>query len=352
MPDNLPIRVLIVDDSPFVRKVLLRVFKSEPGFEVVGEACNGGEGIEKALSLKPDVVTLDLMMPVMDGLETLKALMEENPVPVLILSQFTHKDADLTLRALQLGAMDFVDKSTKGLMDLAGLASEITSKVRAICHRKPKRLFCEPEVLPGLCTRGVVDAVAIGASTGGPPALHAILRRFPKDISFGVLIVQHMPKGFTAPLAKRLDSICAIHVKEASAGDKVEPGVALIAPSGVHMRVRKTGDRSGEQPGMRAECMITLCNEASKNLHVPSADVLFRSVADAYGNRAMGVILTGMGSDGVEGLKAIKGIGGMTFAQDEESSVIFGMPGAAIKSGAVDKVISLTDMAETILRNA
>ena len=334
------IKVLIVDDSPFVRKALLRIFDSEPSISVVGVARNGKEAIEKTLSLRPDVLTLDIMMPVVDGIETLKIIMEQCPLPVLVLSQFTHEGAELTLKALELGAMDFVDKSSKGLMDFLALAEEIIAKVKAIAHNEPKKLVYEPRVLSGYRSHGIVDVVAIGASTGGPPALEMILQKFPRDISFGVLIVQHMPKGFTATLAERLDSMCGIHVKEAEDREKIKPGTALIAPSGLHMKTRK---------GSRA---IRLEGEPLNLIHRPSVDVLFQSVGEVYGERSMGVILTGMGSDGARGMGTIKEKGGITLAQDEETSVIFGMPKVAIKSGVVDKVVPLTEMAEEIMENA
>jgi two-component system chemotaxis response regulator CheB len=338
MPEDRRIRVLIVDDSPFVRKALLRIFESEPSITVIGAARDGKEALEKVLSLKPDVVTLDIMMPVIDGIETLKIIMESNPVPVLILSQFTHEGADLTLKALELGAMDFVDKSTKGMMDFLALASEIVSKVRAIAYNKPMKLKYEPSVLTGYSPRGIVDVVAIGASTGGPPALEMILRKFPRDIGFGVLIVQHMPKGFTRSLAERLNNMCSVRVKEAESGDRVEPGSALIAPSGLHMKVGK------------AKGAVSLDVKPLNSVHRPSVDVLFQSVARTHGSRAIGVILTGMGSDGAIGMKDIRERGGTTLAQDEATSVIFGMPKVAIENGVVDKVVPLTDMAEEILR--
>jgi two-component system chemotaxis response regulator CheB len=334
------IKVLIVDDSPFVRKALLRIFDSEPSISVVGVARNGKEAIEKTLSLKPDVLTLDIMMPVIDGIETLKIIMEQSPLPVLVLSQFTHEGAELTLKALELGAMDFVDKSSKGFMDFLALSAEIISKVKAIAHNEPKKLVYEACVLSGYRSQGIVDVVAIGTSTGGPPALEMILQKFPRDISFGVLIVQHMPKGFTATLAERLDSMCTIRVKEAEDREKIEPGTALIAPSGLHMKARK---------GSRA---IRLEGEPLNLIHRPSVDVLFQSVGEVYGERSMGVILTGMGSDGARGMGIIKEKGGLTLAQDEETSVIFGMPKVAIKSGVVDKVVPLTEMAEEIMKNA
>lgn len=332
------IRVLIVDDSPFVRKALIRVFESDPATEVAGAARNGREAVEKALSLKPDVITLDIMMPVMDGIDALRAIMEHRPVPVLMLSQFTHDGAELTLRALELGAMDFVDKSTTGMMDFLSLANEILAKVKAISHHKPKRHayshFAPDEYVP----QNLIDVVAIGASTGGPPALQVILQKLPPNIAFGVLIVQHMPKGFTATLAERLDSLCAFKVREAEEGDRVEPGTALVAPSGLHMRAM--------------DGAVKLDIEPLGVSHRPSVDVLFDSVADGYGRRSIGVILTGMGSDGAKGLARIKYAGGKTIAQDEATSTIFGMPRVAIETGAVDLTLPLTDIADEILRSS
>lgn len=332
------IRVLIVDDSPFIRKALLRIFESEPSIAVVGVARNGKEAIEKVIELEPDVITLDIMMPEMDGIETLKIIMGTKPTPVLMLSQYTHEGTELTLNALEFGAMDFVDKSTTGLMDFFGLAKEIISKVKAITGQRPLRIASSSMALQDYKSRGIIDAVAIGTSTGGPPALQVLLPKFPKDISFGVLIVQHMPQGFTGPLAKRLDTMCQIHIKEAEEGDKIEPGIALIAPSGLHMKVRKN------------QKLIRLDMEPLNTAHRPSVDVLFQAVADNYGNRSIGVILTGMGSDGAKGIRLMKEQGAVTLAQDEETSTIFGMPKVAIESGVIDKVVPITSMAEEILK--
>ncbi|KAF0143792.1 MAG: two-component system chemotaxis family response regulator CheB [Nitrospirae bacterium] len=332
------IRVLIVDDSPFIRKALLRIFESEPSITVVGVARNGKEAIEKVIELEPDVITLDIMMPEMDGIETLKIIMGTKPTPVLMLSQYTHEGTELTLNALEFGAMDFVDKSTTGLMDFFGLAKEIISKVKAITGQRPLRIASSSMALQDYKGRGIIDAVAIGTSTGGPPALQVLLPKFPKDISFGVLIVQHMPHGFTGPLAKRLDTMCQIHIKEAEEGDKIEPGIALIAPSGLHMKVRKN------------QKLIRLDMEPLNTAHRPSVDVLFQAVADNYGNRSIGVILTGMGSDGAKGIRLMKEQGAVTLAQDEETSTIFGMPKVAIESGVIDKVVPITSMAEEILK--
>ncbi|MDA8433317.1 MAG: chemotaxis response regulator protein-glutamate methylesterase [Nitrospiraceae bacterium] len=338
------IRVLIVDDSSFVRKALIRIFEASPGIEAAGVASTGAEAIEKVISLKPDVVTLDINMPGMDGIDTLKAIMQERPTPVLMLSQFTKRGADLTLKALELGAMDFVDKSSTGMMDFLDLAREIVEKVTTIAGGRPVQgkdvrsggvLICPGE-------GGLIDVAAVGASTGGPMALQTLLSAFPKEVPFATLVVQHMPPGFTGPLARRLDSFCAIRVKEAEDGDLIVPGECLVAPAGLHMTVGK----GKEIPRVR------LSPEPDGEIHRPSVDVLFSSVAGHFGGRAAGILLTGMGSDGARGMSEIKNRGGFTIAQDEASSAIFGMPRAAIQRKAVDRIVPLGGIAALILSKA
>jgi two-component system chemotaxis response regulator CheB len=342
MSGERPVRVLIVDDSPFVRKALLRIFSSDPSMEVVGVARDGADAVRKAVSLNPDVITLDIMMPFMNGIEALKTIMEVRAVPVLMLSQFTHEGAELTLRALDYGAMDFVDKAAVGIMDFSELASEIITKAKAISGHRPKRLPEGRHLHKTYEPSGAVEAVAIGASTGGPPALQTILQSFPRSIGFGVLVVQHMPPGFTATLASRLDGICDVAVKEAVNGDRVEHGTVLIAPSGLHMKVESAG----------GQCSVVLCSEPSGEIHKPSIDVLFSSVAETYKEKCIGVVLTGMGSDGAKGVKEIKENGGATMAQDESTSVIFGMPKVAVETHSVDIVLPITDIADYILKMA
>ncbi len=335
------IRVLIVDDSIFIRKALTRIFNSDPMFEIAGVAINGKEAIDKVLELKPDVITLDIMMPIMNGIDALRGIMEVRPTPVLMLSQYTRDGAELTLTALELGAMDFVDKSATGLMDFLGLGKEIISKLKTIAGKKPKTMTAYAAVTSEHEGKGLVDAVAIGTSTGGPPALQMLLSKLPKDISFGLLIVQHMPHGFTGPLAKRLNTVCKINIKEAEDGDRIEKGLALVAPSGLHMTVKQDSE---------SEYSVRLDVEPMNTIHRPSVDVLFKSVAENYGKRSIGVILTGMGSDGAKGIRLIKEKGGTTFAQDETTSTIFGMPKVAIEIGAIDKIAPITTMAEEILK--
>jgi two-component system, chemotaxis family, protein-glutamate methylesterase/glutaminase len=338
------IRILIVDDSSFVRKALLRIFDADPEIEVAGVASSGKDAIEKVLLLTPDVVTLDVNMPGMDGLETLRILMDKSPLPVLMLSQFTSEGAELTLKALEAGAMDFVDKSATGIMDFFDLAREITSKVKSISGGKPVRIEKQGRAIRAGKGKGLVDVIAIGTSTGGPLALQMLLPKFPSDIDFSILIVQHMPPGFTAPLAKRLEMLCDITVKEAEDCEVLRPGVALIAPAGLHMTVTKVGS-----PEFGIQRRMSLSTEPANELHRPSIDVLFNSVAKLYGKRSVGVILTGMGSDGVNGLKTVKEAGGFTIAQDEATSAIFGMPRVAIESNIIDKVLPITEIGEEIL---
>jgi two-component system chemotaxis response regulator CheB len=337
------IRVLIVDDSRFVRQAVARMLNTSPDIEVVGQAADGRQGIEKAKELKPDVVTLDVQMPHMGGLETLQRLMEEAPVPVLLLSSLTSEGADVTLRGLELGALDFVDKSTaKGQMNLLSLAEELRTKIRALAGspRRPR----VPEPLAGgqlAMPRGAARAlvVAIGTSTGGPTALQSVIPRLPRDLGAAVLVVQHIPVGFTRYLADRLALRSALPVDEARDRETITPGRVLIAPGGLHMKLAQRGDA----------VEVRLVAEPQASLHRPSADVLMASVAEVFGSRSVGVVLTGMGTDGAEGLAAIRKAGGRTLAESEETCVIYGMPKAAIEAGVVDRVVPLSEIADAIV---
>jgi two-component system chemotaxis response regulator CheB len=340
------IRVVVIDDSTFVRQALTRMLAA-PDIRVVGTAGDGYEGLEKIVDLRPDVVTLDVKMPRMDGLEALQRIMKECPTPVLLLSSLTREGADVTLRGLELGAMDFVDKSSvQGSMNLLSLTDELRAKVRALAGVPRSRLVslapvlvAPPPPLRSLHAARHAQVVAIGTSTGGPPALQAIIPRLPVDLSVAVLVVQHMPVGFTRSLAERLDQRSALPVREAEDGENVVPGSVLIAPAGRHMKVRKRG----------GQVKVLLDDEPHSALHRPSVDVLMASVARAYGSQALGVVLTGMGSDGVEGLRAIREAGGRTLAESEETCVIYGMPKAAAEAGVVDRVVTLPRMADEIL---
>lgn len=332
------IRVLVVDDSAFVRKAVERMLGAAGDIEVVGLAADGEEGLAKARELQPDVVTLDVRMPRLGGLETLERLMAEQPVPVLLMSTLTQEGAEVTLRGLELGAMDFVDKSSVQPMSMLSLAEELVAKVRALGRA---RVRARPRPLPS-SARGAgapAECVVIAASTGGPAALQAVVGALPAGFPAAVLLVQHIPRGFTRSLAERLDARSAVPVREARDGDVVGPGTVLVAPAGIHSRVVR---RAGQVE-------LVLDEEPRDALHRPSANVLMASAAEVYGPLAVGVVLTGMGSDGTEGLRAIQEKGGLTLAESEETSVIYGMPKAAIEAGVVRRVVPLERVAGEIL---
>jgi two-component system chemotaxis response regulator CheB len=333
------IRVLVVDDSAFVRKAVGRMLATADDIEVVGYARDGEEGLALARELRPDVVTLDVRMPRLGGLETLERLMAEQPLPVLLMSTLTQEGAEVTLRGLELGAMEFVDKSSVQPMSMLSLAEELVAKIRALggarvrSRPQPKHARVEG------AGQAAAQCVVIGASTGGPAALQAVVSGLPAAFHAAVVIVQHIPRGFTRSLAERLDARSAIPVREARHGDLVEPGQVLLAPAGIHTRLLRAG----------TAVSVSLEEEPSEALHRPSVDVLMASAASVYGPRALGVVLTGMGSDGTEGLRAIKQRGGLTLAESEESCVIFGMPKAAIEAGVVDRALPLDRIAGEIL---
>jgi two-component system chemotaxis response regulator CheB len=332
------IRVLVIDDSAFVRKAVERMLSTADGIEIVGFAADGEEGLRKARELIPDVVTLDVKMPRLGGLETLERLMAETPVPVLLMSTLTQEGAEVTLRGLELGAMDFVDKSSVQPMSMLSLADELVAKIRALGGARVRARPHAARPAPGQSgTRAGV--VAIAASTGGPTALQEVISGLPVGFPAAVVVVQHIPRGFTKSLAERLDARSAIPVREARDGDAVVPGVVLIAPAGIHVRLSR---RAGS-------VFIALDEEPRDALHRPSADVLMISVAEAYGASAVGVVLTGMGADGTEGLRAIRAAGGRTVAESEETCVIYGMPKAAIEAGVVDRAVPLGGVAGEIL---
>ena len=332
-------RVLVVDDSAFVRKAVTRMLGEASDIEVVGTAVDGEEGLAMARDLRPDVVTLDVKMPRLGGLETLERLMEERPVPVLLLSSLTQEGAEVTLRALELGAMDFVDKSSVESMTMLSLAEELVTKVRALAGARVKGRRKGRARAPAPAEGEGAELVVIAASTGGPSALQTLFAALPAALHAAVLVVQHIPRGFTRSLAERLDARSAFPVREATDGDPIEPGRVLIAPAGIHTRLRRRGER----------VRVVLAEEPREALHRPSADVLMASAAAIYGPRAVGVVLTGMGSDGTEGLRAIRDAGGHTLAESEETCVIFGMPKAAAAAGVVSRTVPLDRMAEEIL---
>lgn len=349
-----PIRVLVVDDSSFMRKALCGMLAGDSCIGEVETARNGEEALQKISSWKPDVVTLDIEMPVMNGLDALRKIMETHPLPVLMVSSLTTKGAEETLQALELGAVDFVPKQLDGVVtNIAGVHHELVAKVIAAAGMsgriRPRRPVCSRSILAyptaGLSSRSTSATrgskiVAIGCSTGGPQALSELLPLFPKDFPAGIVIVQHMPKCFTKPFADRMNAQCEIDVREANESDEVTPGVALLAPGGLQLRLgRKKATRIG----------VELKSNSDGHLHAPSIDVMMESVAQLYAERAVGVILTGMGQDGLEGMRAIKKGKGRTVAQNEATCTVYGMPRAVIDNGCADKVVPLSQIAGEIM---
>lgn len=342
-----PIRALVVDDSATMRKTLSAILSRDPGIEVVATAVDGLAALRKLARFRPDVVTLDLEMPGMDGMDVLREMVALGEAPVLVVSAYTPRGADLTLTALSLGAVDAVAKpGSGGSGGVEALANELLAKVHAVAGRRWRRpagtrLANTVAVKPlrrVLYPGAARTVVAVGVSTGGPAALNFLIPRLPAELPAAMVVVQHMPVGFTEMLAQRLDQASAVSVREARDGEPLRNGTVLIAPAGRHIRVRY----------LEPEPIVLLAGGPAVSGHCPSVDVLFHSVAAEFGRRAVGVLLTGMGEDGASGLLAIRRMAGRTLAQDEESSVVFGMPRAAILRGAVDQVLSLERMPEAI----
>lgn len=343
-----PVKVLVVDDSAFMRKAITGMLKSDPDIEVIGEAADGGEAVQKVRSLTPDVVTMDIEMPKMNGLDALKHLMRDNPIPVIMVSSLTEEGARETIKALEIGAADYVPKHLSGnIVNIVNIKSDLISKVKLLgrSNYKLKKLGDKrPAVVLSLefsprQGSNKIDMVIIGSSTGGPKSLQDVLPKFPKNFPAGLIVVQHMLPLFTASFAERMAELCQIEVREAKDGDVIKPGLALIAQGGSHLTVEK---------GRAGEVHVKLTKEP-KMVHMPSVDVAMESVARTYASHVLGVIMTGMGQDGCEGMKMIKKMKGRAIAQDEETSVIFGMPRAAIESGVVDKIVPLGKIADEII---
>jgi two-component system chemotaxis response regulator CheB len=337
-PNKSQIKVLIVDDSAFMRTALSRMVASDAGLCVVGTAASGTEALQKVASLDPDVITLDVEMPGIDGLETLRRIMAQFPRPVIMVSSATVHEAEITLDTLEAGAFDYVPKH------LSSTSLDVDRRIVKVdfnLQRKPPRAVQQLPARQSLPLRVVPVIVAIGISTGGPKALQDIFPTLPKDLPVPIVVVQHMPPGFTAPFAERLNKMCAISIREASDRESVQPGVVYIAPSGSHITVeRPTSSRT----------VIHLSDKPENQSHIPSADVLMQSVADAFGSLAMGIIMTGMGSDGARGMEAIHRAGGLTVGQDEMSCGVYGMPRACAEMGILDRVVPLSQIGDEILQ--
>ena len=350
------ISVLIVDDSAFMRKSLSIMLGSDPGISIVGTARNGQEGFDLAKSLRPDIITLDVEMPVMDGLTSLKKIMAECPTSVIMISSVTTEGAQATIKALELGAVDFIPKELSFVsVSITNIKEDLIHKIKEIVRHKslrerlnkirsssspaapPKRLTSVIKEIPRLGYR----AIAIGISTGGPFTLQKILPLISEKINVPVFIVQHMPPKFTKSLADRLNGMCSLEVKEAEDGELVRPNVIYIAPGGLHMKVRSNGLKG---------VAINISPLPSDTLHRPAVDVMMNSVLEIYGKHTLGVIMTGMGKDGFEAIKNLKSLGGYSIAQDEESCVVYGMPKAIVDGGYADLILPAEKIPEVINR--
>jgi len=350
LDDRPRIRVLVVDDSAFMRTALARMVTCEPDMEVVATASCASVAFEKIPSLDPDVITLDVNMPGLDGLGTLRCIMNQFPRPVIMVSAATEKDAETTLEALSAGAFDCVPKQlSQSSLEIEHIRDELISKIRAAAQFRRNRLNSPGARKPPHSAQfevskfpsAVPAVVAIGVSTGGPKALEQILPLFPSNFPVPILIVQHMPIGFTTLFAQRLNSLCSIEVKEAAQGEPIRPGTAYVAPAGLHMRV--VPRISDPKPA------IGLNKHPEDAMHTPSVDVLMNSVAQVFKNRALAVIMTGMGSDGAAGMTAIFRQGGLTFGQDEASCAVYGMPRVCAQLGVLTHVLSLSDIPTHII---
>lgn len=348
------ISVLVVDDSTFMRNTITSLLEQDSEIKVVGTARNGQEALEKAEELDPDVMTLDVDLPRLDGLGVLQQLMKKTPIPVLMVSSLTQSGAESTLKALEYGALDFIPKTMS--CDRECFGAELQRKVRVIARRKtiiklkyrrinqiqvpvPRPQPSQPaDYVQTPCT-GPRDLVVIGVSTGGPPVVQKILSALPADLPACILIAQHMPAAFTNPFAKRLDSVCQIGVTEAQDGDKFKTGHAYVCPGGKHLGIRMRGPLPE----------IFVAEEPRDALYKPSANVLFETAGKAMGRRTLGVILTGMGSDGCEGSKVLKEKGGCLIAQNEASCVVYGMPKAIVDNKLANLILDVDDIANAII---
>jgi two-component system chemotaxis response regulator CheB len=341
------IKVLIVDDSAYSRQTIKKMLETDPGIEVAGISSDGIDAMAKSLKLRPDLITLDLEMPGMDGFSFLRWLMKKRPTPVIIVSSYS--DSKTVFKALELGAADFIAKPSRIThVEFTNMAMDLVNKVKGMKGLRLDKLSKNLELLEEESAQETslekaekdVEAVAIGSSTGGPAALKIILSKLPADFPAGVVISQHMPKGFTASFAERLNGISKMHIKEAEEGDEVEKGKVLICPGGYHMLFRKRGRK----------IVATIKEPKNTDKYIPSVDMMMSSAAEAFGPKTMGVVLTGMGSDGREGMLEIKKRGGYTMVESEDTAVVFGMPSEVIKAGAAGRVLPISEIPVEIIK--
>ena len=341
-----PIGVLIVDDSLFMRLTLQKILNQDPGIKVLDTARDGREGIQKLRALRPQVVTMDVGMPIMNGLQALEEIMRWQPTPVIILSAVTTEGTQATLKALDLGACDVVAKpSGSSGADLQALSRDLVEKVKAAAGVNPARLGRKDIPLgakgkTGFTPKHAIEIVAIGTSTGGPSALQAVLPTLPGNFPVPVLVAQHMPPGFTGPLAQRLNGLCPLNVREGIHGEVLKAGTVYVAPAGKQMQVQRKSEQLTLHIGDEAPI---------PTLYHPSVDVMFLSLVKAVGKGTLGVVMTGMGSDGTKGIKELKALEGFAIAESEETCVVYGMPKSLVDAGLADRVVPLGEIGQTIV---
>jgi two-component system chemotaxis response regulator CheB len=343
------IKVLVVDDSAFMRLAITKMLEGEADIAVCGTARNGEEAVLKARQLNPDVVTMDVEMPGMGGLAAVAQITGDSDVPIIMVSSLTREGAETTFRALELGAVDFIPKPDAAYVNMSDVARDLVAKVRVFARRGPRRLATRPKVAmpplveapaPARVQREAFECVAIGTSTGGPVALSRIIPLLPKAFATPIVIVQHMPPGFTRPLADRLNASSNVSVSEGQPGMVLRSGHAIVAPAGQQLTLRRVSGSNDVE--------IVLSNDDGRSLHVPSVDIMTASVADIYGAATLAAILTGMGQDGIVGLRKVKDRGGFVVGQDAATSVVYGMPRAAAQAGLVDRVLPLEEIASAL----
>lgn len=350
------IKVMVVDDSAFMRRVISDIINGQPDMKVVATARNGEEALVAAKEVAPDVITMDVEMPVMNGLEALRKIMSETPLPVIMLSSLTQQGADATVKALHLGAVDFITKPSGSLsLDINKVSRDIVGKIRiaAVARDKlrktPDRTYkprdLPPKAMPVGTHRIPEKIVLIGTSTGGPKALHEVIPKLPGNLPAAVLVVQHMPPGFTRSLAERINGMSSLTVKEAEDGEEVLTGKVYIAPGDYHLKVKRLGE------GLGRRLIINLTKEPLVSGHRPSVDAMIESVVQEYWSKILAVIMTGMGQDGTRGTAGVKNKGGKVIAEDSSSCIVFGMPKSVIDSGYADLVVPLPQIARGIVEN-
>lgn len=355
---NSKIKLLIVDDSAFMRSALTKILSDDPEIEIIDYAVNGIECIEKVQKLKPDIVTLDVEMPKMNGIEALKVIMKENPTRVIMVSSLTIEGAQITLEALDNGAVDFIAKPGSFVaINIGDIKKDLISKIKQsvkipifnLMRYKTTSSIVDDKISKYVQVKAKqlrsskslkYNIVGIATSTGGPPALNKVITNLPEDFPVGVVVVQHMPPGFTKPLADRLNSLSKVVVKEAETGDIIKPGLVLIGKAGTQYGFKKKGN----------DIEIILMPKVETELFNPSADIMMSEIAEFYGGASVGVIMTGMGKDGSVGLKRMKERGSYNIAESEETAVVFGMPKVAIEVGAIDKVVPLHSIIPELIK--